>query len=214
MFYHIAARIVQFIIWLINGKYTLLNQEKLPDDNYILVGPHRTWWDPLYFAVAGYPNVYMFMAKKELFKNPIIGWIISHSHGFAVDRENPGPSVIKIPVNGLKKDNLSLIMFPSGSRHSQEMKDGALVIARLAKKPIVPLVYQGPLKFSDLFKRNNVTMAYGDPIYPDQFSKQKELASEEFNAVLTASFEALDAQINPNWHYVDVHPERRENYLK
>ncbi|MDR3240774.1 MAG: 1-acyl-sn-glycerol-3-phosphate acyltransferase [Lactobacillaceae bacterium] len=213
MFYTIAANIVRFILWVINGRMTILNQEKLPDDNYVLVGPHRTWWDPIFFALAGYPKHYMFMAKKELFKNPILSWIITHANGFSVDRENPGPSVIKIPVNGLKKSNLSLIMFPTGSRHSQDMKDGALVIARLAKKPIVPMVYQGPLKFSELFKRHNVTMAYGDPIYPDQFPKKKEEASEMFSEALNDAFDALDNQIDPTWQYVDTHPERTEDYL-
>ena len=205
MFYQFAAHIVRGLIWLINGKVTVLNQDKVPDSEYVLVGPHRTWWDPLFFAAVGYPTVYMFMAKKELFKNPIIGWIIRHANGFSVDRDNPGPSVIKIPVKGLKKGNMSLIIFPSGSRHSSDMKDGALLIARMAKKPIVPLVYQGPLKFSGLVKRNNVTLAYGDPIDPLSFSKNKELASQEFDQILKDSFNALDQSINPDFKYIDQH---------
>ncbi|QIL50902.1 1-acyl-sn-glycerol-3-phosphate acyltransferase [Weissella coleopterorum] len=203
MFYQFAARVVRGLIWLINGKVTVLNRDQVPEGEYVLVGPHRTWWDPLFFAAIGFPTVYMFMAKKELFKNPILGWIIKSANGFSVDRDNPGPSVIKIPVKGLKKGNMSLIIFPSGSRHSSDMKDGALLIAKLAKKPIVPLVYQGPLKFSGLFKRNNVTLAYGTPIDPNGFSKNKETASQEFDQVLKTAFQQLDQSIDPNFVYID-----------
>ena len=40
---------------------------------------------------------------------------------FPIDRENPSASAIKYPINVLKKVT-SLIMFPSGSRHSNDVK--------------------------------------------------------------------------------------------
>ncbi|WP_057755320.1 lysophospholipid acyltransferase family protein [Weissella kandleri] len=208
MFYKIMIRVVQGLIWLINGRVTVLNREKLPTGNYVLVGPHRTWWDPVFFAVAGIPDEYMFMAKKEVFKNPLIGWFVRHANGFPVDRAKPGPSAIKIPVKGLKNSNLSLVIFPSGSRHSNDMKEGALLIARMAKKPIVPLVYQGPLTFKELFKRNNVTLAYGDPIDPADFPKKETESAPLFDQALKQRFDDLDQQIDPNWHYVDQNPEK------
>ncbi len=61
-------------IILINGNARYQNKEILPkNENYILVAPHRTWWDPLYLAVAARPKKFSFMAKEELFKNPIYG---------------------------------------------------------------------------------------------------------------------------------------------
>ncbi len=45
---------------------------------------------------------------------------------------------IKYPVNMLKKSNRSLIMFPSGSRHSSDVGWGA-VIAKMAKVKISQL---------------------------------------------------------------------------
>ena len=69
MFYSFIRAIVQMILYLVNGKPKILNKEKLPEGNYILVGPHRTWFDPLYFALSARPKKFSFMAKKELFKN-------------------------------------------------------------------------------------------------------------------------------------------------
>ncbi len=74
MFYTFIRYVAAGVVWLINGRYTLTGQDKLPQGNYILVGPHRTWWDPIFFALAAWPHKFSFMAKKELFKNPILRW--------------------------------------------------------------------------------------------------------------------------------------------
>ncbi len=212
MFYSFIRYVAAGVVWLINGRYKLLGTDKLPKGNYILVGPHRTWWEPIFFALAGWPHRFSFMAKKELFKNPILKWILIHANAFSVDRDHPGPSAIKTPVQNLKKTDLSLIMFPSGSRHSEEMKGGALIIAKLSGVPLVPIVYQGPVKFSGLFKRKNVTMAFGDPIYIDKRTKINEETTNEFGNTLQASFDKLDQEIDPNWGYVDPKPTKKNNH--
>lgn len=117
------------------------------------MAPHRTWWEPILFALGASPMEFMFMAKIELFKNPVLRFILNHAHAFPVDRQNPGPSALKIPVKGLRAGKLSLIIFPSGTRPSSELKGGALLISKMAQKPMVPVVYQGPLSFKGLLKR-------------------------------------------------------------
>lgn len=102
MFYSFIRGLVRFLVYLINGKPNFEGKENLPSGNYILVGPHRTWFDPLYFALAASPKKFSFMAKEELFKNPILRFILKHANAFPVDRKNPGPSVIKTPVKLLK----------------------------------------------------------------------------------------------------------------
>jgi 1-acyl-sn-glycerol-3-phosphate acyltransferase len=207
MFYSFIRKVAAAVVWLINGRYRLLHKDRLPEGNYILVGPHRTWWDPIYYALAGSPKKFMFMAKKELFKNPILRYILIHANAFSVDRENPGPSVIKTPVQNLKKTDLSLIMFPSGSRHSSEMKGGALMIAKLSGAPVVPMVYQGPVTLGKLFKHEAVTMNIGEPIYVDKKLKLDEANVETFGAQLQSAFDQLDAEIDPDWVYVDPKPK-------
>ena len=125
MFFSFMRGFCRVLFFVINGNLEIQNKEKLPqDENYILVAPHRTWWDPLYLAVAARPKKFAFMAKEELFKNPIIRFILVHSNAFPVNRQKPGPSAIKTPVKLLKNTDLSLIMFPSGSRYSSELKGG------------------------------------------------------------------------------------------
>ncbi|WP_439646229.1 lysophospholipid acyltransferase family protein [Secundilactobacillus odoratitofui] len=153
MFYSFIRVVVRVLLFIVNGNAHYEHKERLPEGNYILVGPHRTWFDPIYYALAGSPKKFSFMAKIELFKNPVLRWILKHANAFAVDRDHPGPSAIKTPVRLLKKKRFILNHVSIWTRHSQDLKGGVAVIAKLAKVPIVPTVYQGPLTFKQLFTR-------------------------------------------------------------
>ena len=204
MLYRFIRVFVVTLVSIINGRTYYLNKNRLPkEDNYILVAPHRTWWDPVWYAMAAYPKRFIFMAKKELFKNLFLRKLIVSLGAFPVDRKNVGPDVIRKPVCELKAGDLSLIMFTSGSRHSQMLKSGSILIAKLSKKPIVPAVYQGPVKFSHLFLRKRVTMNFGEPIVIDPKVKLTDEVIAKYNEKIEAAFAQLDDEIDPNWVYVD-----------
>ncbi len=143
------------------------------------------------------------MAKEELFKNPILRFILKHANAFPVDRKNPGPSVIKTPVKLLKKSDLSLIMFPSGTRHSQEMKGGVVLIAKMTGVPIIPAVYQGPLTLKALFSRKKTTVRFGGPIYVDRKTKLTDETQAAIINDMEQAFTKLDKAIDPSFHYID-----------
>lgn len=203
MFFTVMRGIVRFLLFVLNGNSEFQNKAALPqNENYILVAPHRTWWDPLYMAVGARPKKFSFMAKEELFKNPILRFILVHANAFPVDRQKPGPSAIKTPVKLLKNSDLSLIMFPSGTRHSTELKGGMALIAKMAKVKIVPCVYQGPLTFKDLLKRKKVTMRFGEPIDISDIKKIDKEGLALVESRIQTSFDQLDQAIDPNFKYI------------
>lgn len=202
MFYKIIRPIVRFIVWVLNGHLHVHHKERIPNGNYILAAPHRTWWEPIMFALAASPMEFMFMAKIELFKNPVLRFILTHAHAFPVDRKKPGASAIKTPVKGLKKGELSLIIFPSGTRHSSELKGGTILIAKMSGKPIVPVVYQGPLTFKGLLKRKPMEICFGEPIYVDRKVKLNKETEAEYDQKMQAAWNKLDKEQNPDFHYV------------
>lgn len=209
MFFSFMRGFCRVLFFVINGNLEIQNKEKLPqDENYILVAPHRTWWDPLYLAVAARPKKFAFMSKEELFKNPIIRFILVHANAFPVNRQKPGPSAIKTPVKLLKNTDLSLIMFPSGSRYSSELKGGMTVIARMAKVRIVPCVYQGPLTLGGLFLRKKVIIRFGDPIDISDVKKSDKAGIAMVDERLMKAFNQLDYEVNPEFKYVI--PEKKK----
>lgn len=196
MFYAYLRGLVSFLVWVVNGNAHYHNRDRLldPSENYILVAPHRTWWDPIYLAFATKPKQFIFMAKKELFNNRIFGWWIRMCGSFPIDRDNPGQEAIKYPIKMLKKSKRSLIMFPSGSRHSTDVKGGVAVIAKMAKVKIQPAVYAGPRSFSGLLKGERIDMNFGTPI---DVSDVKRLDDQGINLIserVHQAFDDLDAE--------------------
>lgn len=202
MFFRFMRGVVRVVLFIINGNAHYQNKEVLPqNENYILVAPHRTWWDPLYLAVAAAPKCFSFMAKEELFKNPFLSFILRHSNAFSVKRDNPGPSAVKTPIKQLKSTDLSLIMFPSGTRHSSAMKGGMALIAKMAKVKIVPSVYQGPLTLGDLFKRKRVTVRFGEAIDISDIPKIDKDGLAEVERRIQVAFDQLDKEVDPTFKY-------------
>lgn len=173
--YIFAANVVKLFLNLF-GRIKIFHKENLPKSGgYIIACTHTGWVDILWLGVATLPTPIHYMAKKELFDKAPVRWLMQKLNAFPVDRENPGPSVIKVPRRLLKEDKVVGI-FPSGTRTSEEvpLKRGAVTIAGHSKVPIVPAAYVGPNNFSDLIKRVKPRIIYGEPIYLREDMKKKE----------------------------------------
>ncbi|MXQ48704.1 1-acyl-sn-glycerol-3-phosphate acyltransferase [Streptococcus pneumoniae] len=196
MFYAYLRGLVVFLLWVFNGNAHYHNEEKIlpAEENYILVAPHRTFWDPVYMAFAARPKEFIFMAKKELFTNRIFGWWIRMCGAFPIDRAKPGQEAIKYPDNMLKKANRSLVMFPSGSRHSQDVKGGVAVIAKMAKVKIMPAAYAGPMSLGGLLNGERVDMNFGNPIDISDIRRMNDEGITEVARRIQAEFDRLDAE--------------------
>lgn len=203
MFFKTVVVIVRFLVRILNGKMDIQNKEYIPKDTvFILAAPHRSLLDPVFIAIGVYPHIFSSMAKQELFKGKFMQWLLFHMNAFPVNRENPGPSALKQPVSILKEGKNSLLIFPTGSRHSAEIKGGTSSIAKLAGVPILPVVYQGPLTFKDLLKRKKATVRFGQPIY---LPKEKRISRDElaaYDELLGTAFHQLDQEIDPNFVYI------------
>ncbi|MFY9901011.1 MAG: 1-acyl-sn-glycerol-3-phosphate acyltransferase [Trichococcus sp.] len=203
MFFKTVVIIVRFLVRILNGKTEIQNKEYIPKDTvFIIAAPHRSLLDPIFISFGVYPHVFSSMAKQELFKGKFMNWLLTHMNAFPVNRKNPGPSALKQPVSILKEGKTNLLIFPTGSRHSAEIKGGTSSIAKLANVPILPVVYQGPLTLKDLVKRKKATVRFGKPIY---LPKEKRISREElaaYDELLGATFRQLDQEIDPNFVYI------------
>lgn len=212
MLYNFLVKIVNPLLNLINGRAKIYNRENLPEGNYVVVAPHRTWMDPVLIALAIWPKKFSFMAKKELFENPLANKFLRALNAFPVDRKNPGPSVIKTPVKMLRKTDLSTIIFPTGSRYSAKLKGGAVVIAKMAGVPSYPWFTRGPLKFGQLFSRKPRNIAFGKPIYIDRKLRLTDENQAKIEREMQDAFDQLDAQINPDFHYIMPPKPKDDNF--
>ena len=134
----------------------------------IYVSNHRTYADPPLVGARARGRL-AFMAKEELFKNPLFAWLIRSLGAFPVARGKGDTGVLDTAVERLEKGH-SLMVFPEGTR-SKDGKvgrghSGAAVIAARSGKMMIPvgIVFGEKLKF-----RSKVTVKYGEPIMPQDY---------------------------------------------
>lgn len=196
MFFNFVVNIIHVLVIILNGRVKVYGKENLPtDDTYILIAPHRSWIDPVFIAIASKPRQFVTMAKKELFDIPFLGWLIKKLDAFPVNREKPGPSVIKIPTKALKETNKSVLIFPSGTRHSQELKGGAVAIAKFSKKPIVTATYVGPYTFKDLLKRKQSYVIFSEPFTVERKLDGVDDINEYYTEKIQEKFDTLESSL-------------------
>ena len=104
-------------------------------------------------------------------------------------------SAVKIPVNYLRNDELNVLIFPTGSRHSSEIKGGAITIAKLAKRKIVPAVYTGPMTFKDVLLRKKAVVRYGKPFTVERKIDGVDDINAYYSEYIQEQFDALDNSI-------------------
>ncbi|QPQ34014.1 MULTISPECIES: lysophospholipid acyltransferase family protein [unclassified Lysinibacillus] len=193
--YKFTANLVKLILKLSGSKARVYEEQNLPKDGgFIIACTHTGYVDILNLGVSVLPREIHFMAKKQLFDIKGLGWLIDHLNAFPVDRDNPGPSVIKVPSQLLKEGKIVGI-FPSGTRNSEgsDLKQGAITIAQLSKTQIVPAAYVGARNAGDVFKRGKGYLIYGEPFYVT--GKGKE-GREEFTHHLEHELIALTEELN------------------
>lgn len=141
--------------------------------NYIVVANHQSLLDILAVA-ASLPLHFKFLAKRELFYIPFMGWAMGLAGYIPVDRsshESGKKAVFRI--SDLLKRGLSVLLFPEGTRSPDgkihAFKMGAFKLARENSVEILPVVIEGtgtalPKKSMLLRKRSIFAVSIGKPV--------------------------------------------------
>ncbi|MER2113226.1 lysophospholipid acyltransferase family protein [Solibacillus isronensis] len=197
--YKFIARVVYGILGVNGSKAKVYGKENIPKEGgFVVACTHNGYIDILNLGISMLPKEVHFMAKKQLFDMKGLGWLITRLNAFPVDRDNPGPSVIKIPRQLIKEGKVVGI-FPSGTRSSEnsELKAGAVTIAQLAKTEILPAAYIGPKDAKGVFKRQKGYLIYGKPFTVGAGKEGRE-----------QSVQFLEDELNRlTEHLKEMHPE-------
>lgn len=160
-----AYWIVYIVLWPIY-RFKFEGRENIVKGPAILCGNHTANIDSVLVVLAlGDVMQYAAMAKKELFKFPIVGWVLKLFGAYPVSRGGSDLAAIKFSLKSLK-DGKKLIIFPEGTRVKEGMvsepKTGASLLAVKAKVPMVPLyITPGRKAF------RGCTVTFGEPFYPE-----------------------------------------------
>ena len=134
--------------WIARGFFALRveGEEHVPQAGPVILAPnHVSYLDPVVVGVSVRRRVH-FMAKKELFRNPLMGWLLRGVQAYPVTRERVDPSTLKRTLSLLAAGQV-ILMFPEGTRGDGRSlgpaKPGIAVIAARSGAPVVPVFHWG-----------------------------------------------------------------------
>ena len=166
-----AYRIIYAILAGIIGvifNYKIINKEKEPDKSgFIVCANHVSATDAIALCYAFKKNQVHFMAKKELFKIPLLSGLIKLLGAFPVDRKGSDVGAIKKAIATVKEGK-SVGIFPQGHRYpkvdprSTPIKNGSGLIISRAECDVVPVYILRKKNTFRLFKKTYVII--GDKI--------------------------------------------------
>lgn len=170
MFYNIVLVIVRFAMLFI-FRIKTVGRELVPAKGGVIVAfNHTSNWDPVMAGLTCRRQL-CFMAKEELFKNPVFGGLIKHLGAFPVRRGKGDIGSIKAALRILSDDN-AMLMFPEGHRIKNnkkvKAKPGVAMIAMKAQVPVVPVYISGEYKWM-----HKITVIYGKPITFEEYYGKK-----------------------------------------
>lgn len=115
------------------------------------------------------PRFPHFMAKQELYRNPLFGWYIRQLGSFPVNRGESDKWALR-QAGRVLADGQILFMFPEGTRSGRQArmkrgKVGAVKLALQHQVPLLPAAIWGTEKLQFTFTRaSQVNIRYGPPL--------------------------------------------------
>jgi 1-acyl-sn-glycerol-3-phosphate acyltransferase len=168
-----------------------------PEQNYIFVSNHISLLDSP-SLVAYIPKPLCFVAKKELFSVPFMGWYLHRQGHVPIERGEPKAALRSLneAAKAIETARKSVLMFPEGTRSKDgEMlpfKEGVALLAIRSGTPVVPVGIRGTQRVmpSKALKitPGDVDLYIGEPIDVSSYEPKHR---GELTARLEAAVRAL-----------------------
>ncbi len=191
-FIYQSIRLLLLAIFKIFFRIKVNGKENLPDQGGVIVmSNHISAFDPPLLA-AVFSRPVRFMAKKELFENPLLRFVLFLADAFPVDRSRNDITAVKKSLNLLKEGEV-LGLFPEGTRRPEgklgNPKSGSVMLAVKSGVPILPV------GIKNIKDQGRITINIGQPFTLEKFAN-KRLSKEERKEAAYFIKDKIQKQIN------------------
>ena len=184
LIYQLVSKFFVLPIYKFVFRGHLIGRENIPQkDTFIMVANHGSLLDPPLLGHALGRNI-SFMAKAELFKIPLLGFIIKACGAYPVKRGVVDKNTIQTACKKLSNDNC-IGIFIDGTRQKNgrvnRPKQGAALLAFKNQKLLLPVAIVNSHRlirfkfFIPLFSK--IVIKVGKPVQPPQSSSKDDLNS-------------------------------------
>ncbi len=163
--------------------YKITGKENLPKEGgYIICSNHLSNNDPIFLGLAVNRQIY-YMAKAELFKNPVLSALIRALGAFPVQRGAGDGKAIN-DAEKIIRDKKMLGIFIEGTRSKTGQflrpKSGAAIIASQMNVPVLPLCITPKTKDRKVKLFHKTTISIGKPMTPAELGLGGEPGPEAY----------------------------------
>jgi 1-acyl-sn-glycerol-3-phosphate acyltransferase len=199
-----AARVLLTVPVLGIYRFRAIGVDNVPKQGPVILAPNHFSFFDHFFIAALLRREVQFMAKSQLFRPPVLDFILSHGGTFPVRRGQRDEEAFITAHTVLRRGGTVLMYAEGGRSRTMRMGDPRPGLGRLVLEsgvPVVPIAIHGSQHVREA-KRGQispkVTVQYGEPIAYEQVShptrdQSQGVANEVFQSV-KAMYEALDAQ--------------------
>ncbi|MGD0112532.1 MAG: lysophospholipid acyltransferase family protein [Armatimonadota bacterium] len=197
------ARVFLRAFFRLFNRWEVVGRERVPaEGGVLLIANHTSYVDPPIVGTAS-PRPVNFMAKAELFRIPVLGWLIRRTHAFPVRRDTTDREALRRAIR-LLRDGRVLLVFPEGTRSPDgrvmEAEQGAAFIALSAGAHVVPVAIDGAdrvlPRHSPIVRPGKLRVAFGEPVDLSQLCGQR-LTREVLGQASERMMEALRGLLPP-----------------
>ena len=158
----------------------------------LLCANHTSLLDVIVISI-GIDRQVRYMAKKELFKIPLLSQLVTALGAYPVDRGGADVGAIRKTVSMIEKGELVGI-FPQGTRHphvdprTTEVKNGAGMVAYRAKCDVIPVYIKTKKNHTILFRK--ATVIFGEPLKYEELGFENG-GTKEYKAASRLVFDKI-----------------------
>ena len=178
--------------WVLRIHVT--GHENEPDEGgFVVCANHVSASDAVVLCYAFRKHQVHLMAKKELFKIPILSGLIRMFGAFPVDRKGSDVSAIKTAVS-VVKEGKCMGIFPQGHRYpgenprDTEVKNGAALICTKANANVVPVYIKRKNNRAKLFRKTEVIIGKEIPFDSLEYNHE---ATGEYTRITNLIFDRI-----------------------
>ncbi|MBC7217937.1 MAG: 1-acyl-sn-glycerol-3-phosphate acyltransferase [Candidatus Caldatribacterium sp.] len=177
MIYYLCKYLALFLLKVF-CSFRVRGKEYFPRQGpCFLVSNHSSYLDPVVLGCAAPRRVY-FVAKEELFRNPVAAFFLRQLGAFPLRRGEVDKEAIRT-IFQLLKEGKVVCFFPEGTRNDGTLgpfRRGALKLLERADVPVVVASIRGTYESFSRHRRIPrpfpIQVVFSPPLIPDAFTRE------------------------------------------